>query len=126
LLDSLKLWNILKASPAYGRLAKEDDLGSSTPAGTSPPLKKLQPAMVTSSFAFNNPKKMELSELLKAKAVARRVPTEKLQALYQEKQKLATDRYASNHNQEWLNWFVEASVWGHLCRYTHQPFFLIY
>jgi hypothetical protein len=112
-MDSSKLWRMLKSSPAYGRLTKENGGPRSVPTGPSSLPKKPPAASNSIQGGQNN---LQPSQLVRNKAVARKVSAEKVQAAYEEKQKLVKSHF-SDQSKEWQHWFVGATLWGHLCMF---------
>jgi hypothetical protein len=115
LIESSKLWRVMKSSPAFGRLTKDNHSPDAAPTGPSGLATKAPLPAVSSSTdgAQNN---LQPSQLIRARALAGKVTDEELQAVYKEKQKLVKSH--SNQNEEWQQWFVEATTWSHLCMFS--------
>jgi hypothetical protein len=107
MMDSTKLWRTLKSSPAYGRLT--------TPTGPSHLLKN----SASNSTHGNQINLQYPSELLRAKALEYKVSAEKLRNKWDEKYNLLKSHFPSQ-SKEWQHWYLEATVWGGLCRFTFE------
>jgi hypothetical protein len=138
-MTSPKLWSILKSSPAYGRLVEESNLVESVPTASSHPQKVLLPISTSSSTThrsrndlqhqshpivpnsstheIRNDLQLQPSKFLTAQAAARKVPSRTLQAAFVEKRRLVKDHYPKQ-SAEWQLWFIEAILWGELCKFT--------
>lgn len=115
LIESSKLWRILKSSPAFGRLTKDSPAPKPAPTGPSG-LPTKTPLLAASSSTNEAQDNLQPSQLIRARALAGKVTDEKLQAVYKEKQKLV--KSYSKQSKEWQQWFVEAITWGHLCMFS--------
>ncbi|KAE9368471.1 hypothetical protein N431DRAFT_59019 [Stipitochalara longipes BDJ] len=140
MMDSSKLWHILKACPDYERLTKDSDLVRSAPNGPSNLAKQLSHAMPSSSSAHERLESLQHksqpsrtsgsirkskinfqpSQLIMEKAESRKVSVKIIVATYKEKQKLVQDHFP-DEKEEWQRWFVEATVWGQLFERTPFP-----
>ena len=130
-MDSSKLWSILKPSPDYGKLKNDMDRASSDPNGLSNltkhtsratygrlerPQYEPQSSRVRVDSVRDDQISFQPSQLIVTKAGSR-VSAEIILATYKEKRKLVQDHFPKEE-KEWQRWFVEATVWGELCTFT--------
>jgi hypothetical protein len=120
-----------RSSPTYniqgpsGRLKKENGFLRAIPNGSySLSNKPVTASSLSTTKNWSQEKSQYLSQaqLIESKARARKVSPERLLVAYNEKQMTAKTHYPKE-NKDWQRWFVEASVWGHLCGFFSEVLF---